>query len=375
MLFRLMLLMRKEFLQFFRNIPLIIIVLYCVTMDVYSAGSVSMDIHNFPLAVYDLDKSEQSSNVIDKLKEPYFQITHVIEDEGEVEELIESGKISVVVVFPKDFGKKIASYQTAEMQTILDGSLSNASQLALGYISKIIEEHNNNILFTKWKVSNITKSSVPYITIENRYLYNPNLTDKWNFSLQELFIDVTLIGILLIATAMVNEKQFGTIEQLMVTPLKNYEIMISKIVPMIAIIMTGTFIAVFVSLKTWIGMPLSGSILAFFLVTLIYIFTVTGLGLMISTISSNLSDTVLISILVLVPIMFLSGAFVPIESMPGWMQRLVDLSPLKYYINIGTGILLKGNSLFLMWKDLVSLFILGVLSFTVGALRFRKVFQ
>lgn len=375
MWFRLYLLMRKEFLQFFRNVPLIVIVLYCVTIDVYSAGSVSMDINNYPIAVYNMDKSQESFSLISELSEPYFEIARVIDEEDEIYDLIESGEISVVVVFPHDFGKKIQSYQTAEIQIILDGSLSNASQLALGYIASIVEGYNENILFTRWKVSDVTKEIVPFVDLATRYQFNPNLTDSWNFSLQELFIDITLIGILLIATAMVNEKQFGTIEQLMVTPLKIYEIMFSKIVPMIVILFFGTFVALFVTLKYWVGMPIVGNPFAFFFTTLLYVFTVAGLGLMISTISSNLSDTVLFSILILVPIMFLSGAFVPIESMPTWMQYLVHLSPLKYYIDIGTGILLKGNSMFLMWREMLTLAVLGFGSFAVGAIRFRRVFQ
>ena len=374
-MFRFYLLMRKEFLQFFRNVPLILIVLYCMTADVYMAGSVSMDIHEYPIAVYDLDKTKQSREVLERLKKPYFKITNIINDEKDITKLIENGTVSVVVVIPKYFGKKLSSYSTAEMQVILDGSVSNASQIALGYISSIIGELNSKILFSTWKFSNVAKKIVPYVEARTRYLYNPNLVDQWNFSLQEFFVDVTLIGMLLIATAMVNEKQFGTIEQLMVTPLKTYEIMISKILPMVVVLFFASFIAIFVTLIHLIGVPFLGSVWAFFLVILVYVFTVAGLGLFISTISSNLSDTVLFSILVLVPIMFLSGAFVPIESMPKWMQYFVHLSPLKYFIDLGTGIFLKGNSLFMMWREFLSLLVLGIVLFFIGAKRFRKAYQ
>ncbi len=375
MWFRLFLLMRKEFVQFFRNIPLIFIVLYLITFDVYSAGTISMDLHDFPIAVYNLDQTQDSREVIERLREPYFKITHIIDQENQIQQLIESGDVSVVVVFPKDFSKKINSYQTAEMQVILDGSVSNASQLALGYISSIVQDYNENLIFTAWKISDINKKIIPYVNLEKRYLYNPNLNDQWNFSLQELFLVITLLGMLLIAAAMVNEKQFGTIEQLMVTPLKIYEIMLAKIVPMAIILLMGTFIAVFVTLKNLVGIPIQGNVWAFFFITLLYIFTVAGLGLMISTISSNLSDTVLFSILILVPMLFLSGAYVPLEAMPEWMRMIVHVMPLKYYIDLGTGVLLQGNSLLSMYKELGMLLILGIISFGVGALRFRKAYQ
>jgi len=367
--------MRKEFVQFFRNIPLIFIVLYLITFDVYSAGSISMDINNYPIAIYNLDQTQDSVDIIDKLREPYFKITHVIEEENQVQQLIESGEVSVVVVFPQDFSKKLNSYQTAEMQVILDGSISNASQLAMGYIARILQDYNEQLILTAWKISDITKKMIPYVNFEKRYVYNPNLIDSWNFSLQELFLIITLIGMLLIAAAMVNEKQFGTIEQLMVTPLRIYEIMLAKIVPMVIILLMGTFIAVFVTLKYWVGMPITTNVWAFFVVTLLYVFTVAGLGLMISTISSNLSDTVLFSILILVPMLFLSGAYVPLEAMPEWMRWIVRVMPLKYYIDLGSGILLKENSLFSMWREMGMLLLLGIAAFTIGAIRFRKAYQ
>ena len=375
MSYRLFLLMRKEFVQFFRNIPLIFIVLYLITFDVYSAGSISMDINNYPIAIYNLDQTQDSVDIIDKLREPYFKITHVIEEENQVQQLIESGEVSVVVVFPQDFSKKLNSYQTAEMQVILDGSISNASQLAMGYIARILQDYNEQLILTAWKISDITKKMIPYVNFEKRYVYNPNLIDSWNFSLQELFLIITLIGMLLIAAAMVNEKQFGTIEQLMVTPLRIYEIMLAKIVPMVIILLMGTFIAVFVTLKYWVGMPITTNVWAFFVVTLLYVFTVAGLGLMISTISSNLSDTVLFSILILVPMLFLSGAYVPLEAMPEWMRWIVRVMPLKYYIDLGSGILLKENSLFSMWREMGMLLLLGIAAFTIGAIRFRKAYQ
>ena len=375
MWFRLYILMRKEFLQFFRNVPLIVIVLYCMTMDVYSAGAISMDIHDYPLAVYDLSKSEESRQVIEQLREPYFEITHVLEREDEIRPIIESGTVSVVLVFPEDFSKTMSSGKTSQVQAILDGSLSNSSELAAGYIANIVAHYNIQLIKTKWKVSSVAEQMVPQVIGVKRNLYNPNLLDSWNFSMMEFFIDMMLIGMLLIATAMVNEKQFGTIEQLMVTPLKTWEIMISKVVPMVVVLLFAAFIAVFVTLVPMVGIPFEGNVFAFFFVTFLFIFAISGLGLMISTISSNLSDTVLFSILVLVPIMFLSGAFVPIQAMPDCMQMLVHLSPLKYFIDLGVGIFMKGNTLLFMWRELISLAAIGIISFGVGALRFRKVFR
>jgi len=372
MFFRLFLLIKKEFLQFSRNIPLLIIVLYGATLDIHSSGEVSMDIRNYPIAVYDLDHSQQTRDVLNKLRRPFFKITHVINQENDITDLIERGVVSVVVVFPEGFGKKIDSYKTAQMQVILDGSNSNSSQLALGYIDNIVNEYNGDILVSKWQVSNITKDIVPYLGLRQRYLFNPNIIDRWTFCFQEFFMIITLIGVLLTATAMVNEKQFGTIEQLMVTPLRTWEIMTAKVVSMMAVLFVATFIAIFTTLLPMEGIPLLGNIWAFFLVSLLYFFAIAGIGLFISTISNNLSETILFSYLILVPMMFLSGK---IDGVAPWMQMLMKISPLKYYMDFGYGIFLKGNSLFLMWKEALILFVFGAVIFSAGAYRFRKVFR
>jgi len=170
----------------------------------------------------------------------------------------------------------------------------------------------------------------------------------------------------------VNEKQFGTIEQLMVTPLRTWEIMTAKVVSMMAVLFVATFIAIFTTLLPMEGIPLLGNIWAFFLVSLLYFFAIAGIGLFISTISNNLSETILFSYLILVPMMFLSGK---IDGVAPWMQMLMKISPLKYYMDFGYGIFLKGNSLFLMWKEALILFVFGAVIFSAGAYRFRKVFR
>jgi ABC-2 type transport system permease protein len=372
MFYRLLLLIKKEFLQFSRNIPLLFIVLYGATLDIHSSGQVSMDIHNYPLAIYDLDHTQQSREIIGKLREPFFKIIHVIKDEKEITGLIERGIVSVAVVIPEGFGKKISSYKTASMQVILDGANSNSAQLALGYINNIIDRENTDILIEKWQVSNINEKIVPYVGLRQRNFFNPNLIDRWKFSFDEFCMIITLIGVLLTATAMVNEKQFGTIEQLMVTPLRTYEIMAAKVISMMAVLFVSTFIAIFVTLIPMEGMPLLGDIWSFFAVSLLYFFVIAGIGLFISTVSNNLSETILFSYLILVPMMFLSGKS---EGMAPWMAFLMNFSPLKYYMDFGYGIFLKGNSIFLMWREVLALLVLGVTIFAAGAYRFRKVFR
>lgn len=373
-MFKLTTLLKKEILQFLRNIPLLIIVLYACTLDVYMASEFTMDLKNYPVAIYDMDKSQQSGEFIRKIRKPFFDIQYYIDNEKEIDDLILRGDVGVVVIIPRRFQDKINSGKSAPVQIILDATASNTAELASSYLYQIASDFSSNVLISKWQMSNKIYKIIPVVTSQTRNEYNENLLDKWAMCIQEFFTILTLIAILLPATAMVNEKQFGTIEQLMVTPLRPFEIMLSKVIPMVGIFIVSSFISIYCIMIPIVGIPLRGSFLDFLLLTVVFCFTSSGLGMLISTVSNNLSETVLLTILVLFPIMFLSGAWVPPEAMPLWMQGIMYLSPLKYYLNIGMAIFLKGNSLLFMWKDFLMLLGLGLGIFWLGAIRFRKMF-
>ncbi len=369
-----MILLKKEVLQFFRNIPLLIIVLYACTLDVYMASSFTMDLKNYPISIYDMDKTEKSRDLIRRIRKPFFSVYSMINDEHDVEKLILQGNVGVVLVIPKDFQKKINGGHSSPVQVILDGTSSNTAELAASYLYQIAADFSTGILVNEWQVSSKAAYWLPLLHTRTRYEFNANLIDKWTMCLQEFFTILTLIAILLTATAMVNEKQFGTIEQLMVTPLRPFEIMLSKVLPMAGIFLVAGFISIYCVMIPLVGLPLRGNILDFFILTIVFCFTSSGLGLLISTVSSNLSETVLLTLLVLFPIMFLSGAWVPPEAMPRWMQTLIVFSPLKYYLDIGVAIFIKGNSLVYMWREFLALAALGGGIFWLGAIRFRKMF-
>ena len=374
-MFKIFTLLKKETLQFIRNIPLLIIVLYACTLDVYTASQFSMELKDYPVAIYDMDKTQASSKLIAKIKKPYFLITDYINSEKDIKDLILSAKVGVILVIPRDFQKKINGRTGAPVQIIMDATSSNTSELASNYLYQIISSYSYDILFQKWQVSNKDIKTIPIMTANNRFEFNQNLKSEWEMCLQEFFTILTLIGILLTATAMVNEKQFGTIEQLIVTPLKPYEIMLSKIIPMVGIFIISSFISIYCIMIPVVGIPLRGSFLDFLILTVVFCFATSGLGMLVSTVSNNLSETVLFTMLILFPIMFLSGAWVPPEAMPKFLQYLMTLSPLKYYLSIGIAIFIKGNTLLFMWKDFLALIVLGSAIFFVGALRFRKMFE
>jgi ABC-2 type transport system permease protein len=373
-LVRLLSLMRKEFRQFFRNVALVFIVIYAATLDPYAAGELTLDLKHFPIAIVDLDRSSSSAELADKLRPPFFRVVRQLSDTGPIEQMMIEGEVSMVMLIPEGFERRLEQRQQTEVQLILDGTNANSSTIAISYVAGIAAEFSESILLERWKLSRDSLDRFPYVRDQTRVLFNPNLDDSWFMVVSEFLTAITMISILLPAALTVYEKQFGTMEQLMVTPLRVHEIMLSKILTTALIILAATYLGIFTIVMGAKGIPIRGSLLYFALVTLIFLFTTSGLGLLISTVANNLAETILLTFIVLVPIIFLSGAWTPPEAMPLWMSQLILFSPLNYYLEIAYGIIFRGVGLAETWGSLLSLLGLGLLIFVAGAMRFRRKF-
>lgn len=366
-------LIKKEYLLFIRNTVLVLIVLYFATFDIYQTSTNTTDPKYYPLAIYNLSPSQQTEEIVRRFREPYFSVKTYLDQDEQIKTLMDDGSVAAVITFPREYSRDIAAGKTAQLQVILDGTNSNVSEIALNYIYNIISGYNLELWERRLRAAG-EGSSLPVVTVAPLFYSNTSLNEGWILATQELYTIITLLGLLLTATAIVNEKQFGTIEQLMISPLKTLEIVLPKVLTMMAVIMMIVFIALFVVLRP-LGVPLVGGVWDLFLVTLIYVFTLTGYGLVIATLSNTLSETILISLLIILPILLLSGMYVPVESLSPVMQVLIAFSPLKYYMALANGVFLKGNPLLYMWKDLSALLALGIVSFSIGLWRFRKAFS
>ncbi len=373
---RILTLCKKELKQPFRNTALMVFLLYLITLDPYWAGELSMDLKDFPMGIYDLDRSTISSELVSKLRPPHFKITHYINENREIEELITSGKVSMVMVISSEFSKNLSKGKMAKIQVILDGTNSHHALIALAYLGGIIGDLSEDIIFDKWKFSKASSELIPIVKSNVRVLYNPNLKDSWFMSISEfLAVVIAMVGMLLPAAAAVYEKEYGNMEQLMVTPLRVHEIMLAKVISNGIIMLACATVGVYVCLKLFCQIPLKGSMLYFMFATAIFLFTATGFGLLISTLARTLSEAVLLIILILMPMWFLSGAWTPVEMMPSPMQKIMYFSPMKYYIDIGYGIFLRGVGFKETWQALAQLASLGIVVFLFGAYRFRQYFR
>ncbi len=370
---RVLALMKKEFLQFRRDPALLLIVLWAFTLDIYFAGSgPALVIRNFPVAVYDQDASQASASFIEQLHAPRFRIVHLLTDPRRINQLLDTGEALMVIVIDPYFSRDIARGTGGKVQVLLDGTNSTSASMALAHLSQISKQFRPPLQISKARLTGRAGPDDQLISARLRVLFNPNLEASWSTSLTELFAVITMVSILLPAAAMVREKQYGTIEQLLVGPLHPWQIMIAKIIPMAIIVVGFTAMAVYLVLGWCFGLYPRGSLALFLAVTAIYVFATAGLGMLIATAAKNLSQVILMLLPCLVPILFLSGTWTPPEAMHPAVRWITHVSPLSYYLEIGNGIFFRATTLSEIIEPLIALVILGAAVFLFGATRLTR---
>jgi ABC-2 type transport system permease protein len=368
---RLFSLLKKEFLQFFRDRVLIFILIYAFTIVVYTGGrGISLEVKRFPVIIQDQSNSRASREFIAKIRLPYFKILGFVNSDKELIEWLDRGKASMAIIIPPDFERKLKKGK-AKIQVIIDGTMSMTSTMAISYISDITYNYSLEILEYDLYKRNY---SIPMTEEKLRVLFNPNVLSTWFMSLLELFNMITMTSLLITAAALIREKEYGTIEQLLITPVKSWEVFLAKIIPTIIVISILSLISLFIMVKGVFGVPVRGNIFLFFTVTCIYVFSMASIGIAIATMVNNLPQAMMVIIAILVPMLMISGAWSPPEAMHPVIKYISLLSPMRYFLDFGYGVLLKGNNLEYVWKDILGIILIGILLLIFSALRFRQSF-
>lgn len=365
----------KEFLQLMRDFVLLVFIIYAFTADIYLAGSgVSLQVREAPVYFMDNDKSQASREFLSRFMPPYFRIKGEISSPKEGSALLDRGEAMIVIDIPSSFQKSTYSGEPAKIQIQIDTTNSGLGFLASSYAQQITGKYGLEMAMERIGLINSGHIKAPMIIDDHRVWFNPNQDDTWFMSISELLTIVTLFSVLLPGAAMVREKERGTVEQLLVSPLSSFQIMFPKVLSMTTVILIGSAISVLFIIKGVFHVPIKGSLVLFFSITTLYVFTTAGLGLFISTIAKNLAQVGMMTVLIFVPMLFLSGAWTPPEAMPAWMRTVMYISPLHYYIDIGFGILLKGAGIRILWREILEMAMLGSVIFGMGMWRFRKQF-
>jgi ABC-2 type transport system permease protein len=354
----------KEFSQILRDRALLFILVWAFTGAIYIAGhGMSMEVKKFPTVIYDLSKSPASRELVSRFQLPYFKVLSYLSHEKEITEWLDSGRASMAVVIPPDFHRKIAGGEQAKIQLITDGTMSMSTTIATAYVAQIAGAYSLEVLQRQGRFTISVFENLPMIDERLRVEFNPNILSSWFTSLLELFNMFTMVSLLLTAAAMVREKEYGTLEQLLVSPVRPSEIFLAKILPTLIIVLVFSLLSIFLILKPIFNVPIRGSLLLFYSVAAIYVFTMSSLGIAIAMVAKNLAQAMMIMLLILVPMLFLSGAWTPPEAMAQWMQWASLISPMRYFIDFGYSVLFKGNGIAYVWRDIVGTIVLGTLLF------------
>ena len=314
-------LIRKEFAQILRDKALIFILIWAFTAAVYTSGhGHAMEITYVPTGIYDLSRSPASREFLSHLQLPYFKTVGYLQSEHEIAKWLDSGRASIVVVIPPDFQRRVDGTRQAQIQVITDGAFASSATIAIAYIAAISSSYSVSILEHRAGAAGLSLSSVPQVDERLRVKFNPNMSSTWFSGLLELLNMITMVSLLLTAADLVREKEHNTLEQLLVTPARPIEIFIAKIVPTILVVLGLSVLSFFLVLKPAFHLPIRGSLGVFYGVAALHVFAMTSLGIAIAVVARNLAQAMMIMILILQPMIFLSGAWNPPEAMIPWMR-------------------------------------------------------
>ncbi|GMU95230.1 ABC transporter permease [Ignavibacterium album] len=365
---------RKEFLQFSRDPKMFGIILVAPVIQLIFLGyAANLDIEKIKLVVFDQDKSSTSRRLVkDLTSSGYFLIQDYLNDYNSVTEYLDYNKATVAMVIPNDFEKNLNRKETAKLQAIFDASDGNTASIAAGYLQQIILQFAQNTSLEMMHRSGNIFVPIGNVTPEIRIWYNPTLKTR-NYMVPGIVgLLLSIVTLLLTSLAVVKEKEIGTMEQLIVTPLKPYQIIIGKLVPFILLGFVSIII-VLTAMRIIFDIPVKGNIFFLFLSAFFYILSTLGLGLFVSTISKTQQQAMMIAVFaVMMPMVFLSGFAFPVENMPEIIQYISYVIPLKYFINVIRGVISKGLGFYDLWINALVLLIMGILILVLSSLRFQR---
>jgi ABC-2 type transport system permease protein len=375
---RVRVLLWKEVLQALRDPRLRFLIILPPLIQLVAFGyAANLDLKNIPIALYDEDRSSLSRELAFAFySSGYFLIAANIRHPAEITRLMDSGKVKAVMHFGPDLAERIASQRTALVQVLVAGTDSNTASLVQSYSIQIFERFNRARLETLLQQNPPLRKILPagsqgIVQPAIRVWYNTDLVSR-NFYIPGIISLVIMVSVLnLTAMSVVREKEVGTMEQIMVTPIRPIEFILGKTVPFALIgifqVALVTGVGVF-----WFGVPMRGSLGLLFLCLLIYILSILSLGLFISTISRNQQQALVTTFFFTFPIILLSGFIFPIANMPGVIQYVTYVNPLRYFLVIIRDIFLKGSGLKILWPQMAALLAVGLALMCLAVRRVGK---
>ncbi|MGG7033680.1 MAG: ABC transporter permease [Flavobacterium sp.] len=349
---------KKEFYHIFRDKRSLFILFGMPIAQILLFGfAITNEINNVNIAILDYAKDVESEKIIQKIKaSPYFNIENQIDREADLESEFKKGKIKAVVLFEANFSKKLETQRTAKIQVITDATEPNIASTIANYTNAIIQNYQLQ--------KNQTQANPVKVQIQSRMMYNPELKSVFNFVPGVMTVILMLVSAMMTSISITREKELGTMEVLLVSPLKPFQVIIGKVFPYVFLSIINA--VVILSLGYFVfNMPIQGSLLLLAFESILFIITALSLGILISTISNSQQTAMMISLMgLMLPVIILSGFIFPINSMPLPMQVISNIIPAKWFIIIVKSIMLKGVGLSYVLKE--TLILMGMTALYIG---------
>ncbi|HRA20418.1 MAG TPA: ABC transporter permease [Anaerolineae bacterium] len=372
---RLLSVVRKEFIQIVRDPRTLALTFAMPIIQLFLLGfAATSDVRQVPLAVWDQDRSAASRSLVDAYRAAdYFQVAYEADNEAQVRRLVDRGDARAGLVIPPDYGRRLLDGQTATVAFVIDGSDPTVAGTALAAATLIGQAKGAQLSLERLarRGAAVAGMARPPLEVRTRVWFNPDLVSAYYMVPALIGLILQFLTVILTATAIVRERERGTIEQLIVTPIRSWELVVGKLTPYVVIGFMDTVLILFAGMLIF-GVPVNGSIPLLLVLSGLFLVTTLGLGLFISTIASTQQEAMITALFFNLPAIFLSGFFFPLAAMPTILQWLSYLIPLRWFLIIVRGIVLKGVGMESLWPQVAALAVFAVLIMGGAALRFHK---
>lgn len=370
---RLASIIRKEFIQIWRDPRTLALVLVIPILQLFLLGyAATNDVRNVPLVVYDQDRGLAARELLDAYRAAdYFRIAYDVDSEDELRRLIDYGDARVGLIIPAGYTEQLKSSGSASVMFVLDGSDPTVAATALSAARQIGQSHSTEVLTDRLARRAQAAALSQPVEVLTQVWYNPDMISAYYMIPGVIGMILFAITSILTATAVVRERERGTIEQLIVTPIRPWELIVGKLLPYVILAFMNIFEVLAIG-HWWFGVPVRGSLVLIIALSGLFLLTSLGIGLLASTFANTQQEAMLVVWMLLLPALFLSGFFFPLDAMPKALQFVSLFLPLRYYLVIIRSLLLKDVGVAALRTDIIALTIFGIGLMMAASMRFRK---
>jgi ABC-2 type transport system permease protein len=356
----------KELWSLARDPVMLVLIAYCFSVSIYVAATAVPDsLDKVPIAIVDEDASPLSARIASSFYPPHFNPPAMI-SLASMDAGMDDGSYTFVLDIPPDFQRDVLAGRSPSIQLNVDATRMTQAFTGSNYIQQIALGEVSDFV---WRYRS---AAPPPVDLTLRARYNPNLEQSWFGALTEIINNVTMLAIILTGAALIREREHGTIEHLLVMPVTPLEIMLSKVWAMGLVVLLAAGIGLIVMVQGVLRVPIEGSVALFLVGTALHLFAATSLGIFMATVARSMPQFGMLAVLVLLPLLMLSGGFSPRESMPEFVQIVMQAAPTTHFVAIGQAILFRSAGISVVWPQFLTLVVIGAALFSISLARFRR---